>query len=94
LLGCLNLTTILFSGILTLLLTIFFDSWFLETQQFVAAAAEVNSSYEFKTFDIILIGGSFYDAITLIVVNIVLIWQASILARILKKDSQIKPKLS
>jgi len=83
-----NLTTLIFSSFLTSLLTIFFDWWFIDTQQLIAYAAKVNPDFEFKTFDFILIGGSIYDVITLLVVNFLLFWQISILLRMLIKTSQ------
>ena len=83
-----NFATIIFSSFLSLILTIFFDWWFIDTQQLIAYAAEDNPGYEFKTFDFLLIGGSVYDAITLFVVNFVLFWQISILLRMLIKTLQ------
>jgi hypothetical protein len=89
-----NLPTIFFSCLLTLLLTIFFDWWFIDTQQLIAYAAKVNPNYEFKTFDFILIGGSIYDVLTLFAVNFLFFWQASIFVRMLRKDVEIKSELS
>jgi len=88
-----NLTTIFFSSLLTLLLTIFFDWWFIDTQQRIAYAAEVNPNYNFKTFDFILINGSVFDVITLFAVNFLFFWQLSIFLRILVKDTRIKSEL-
>lgn len=88
-----NLPTVIFSCLLTLYLTIFFDWWFVDTQKILAYAAAINSDYEFKTFDFILIGGSVYDALTLFVVNFLLFWQTSILVRMLRKRKNIKSRL-
>ena len=89
----LNLITVTFSIILTLLLTLFFDWWFIETQVMIGYAAKVYSNYEFKTFDFILLDGSIYDAITLFIVNFLLFWQISILLRMLIKTLQRKIEL-
>jgi len=83
-----NFTTLICSSFLILLLTIFFDWWFIDTQQIIAYAAKVNPDYEFKTFDFILISASIYDVISLFLTNFILFWQISILLRMLIKTSQ------
>ncbi len=82
--------TILLSLVITFFLTLFFDWWFIDTQQIVAYVAKVNPNVEFKTFDFILIGGSIYDALTLFISNLILIWQISILYRIFRETRQNK----
>ncbi len=83
-----NFTTLICSSVLILLLTIFFDWWFIDTRQIIAYAAKVNPEYHFKTFDFILVSGSIYDVITLFLTNFILFWQISILLRMLIKTSQ------
>ncbi len=82
--------TIAFSLTLTFFLTLFFDWWFVDTQQLIAYASEVNPDFEFKTFDFILIGGSIYDVLTLLIINTIFLWQISILFRIFSKTRQMK----
>ena len=84
----LNLITVTFSILLTLFLTLFFYWWIIDTQAALDNAAKVNSNYEFKTFDFILLDGSLYDVITLFIINFLLFWQISILLRMLIKTSQ------
>ena len=88
-----NFISIAFSLILTILLTIFFNWWFIDTQQLIAYAAQVNPDFEFKTYDFILIGGSIYDVLTLFTVNLLCLWQISILYRLSGKTLQNKMTL-
>lgn len=67
-----------------LLLTFFYDYWFVDSQLLIRRAADVNPDFEFKTFDYILVSGSFYDAVTLILVNILFIWHTSLLIRLMR----------
>ena len=64
-----------------LLLTLFFDYWFIQTRQDMAYTAINNSNFEFKTFDFALIGGTIYDLLTLLLTNVLFIWQVTILVR-------------
>ncbi len=81
------------STFLTSLLTIFFDTWFVDTQFLISRAFTVNPNYEFKTFDFLLINGSPYDVFTLLIVNLLVIWQVHILFRLIadrKKQTSLK----
>ncbi len=84
----LNFITVIFSIILTSLLSMFFDRWFIETQVKIDYAAKRNLDYEFKTLDFVLLSGSVFDVVTFLIVNFLLFWQISILLRMLIKTTQ------
>lgn len=73
------------SLVVLFLLAWFFDSWMIDSRQRIAIAAIENPDYHFKMFDFALLEGSIYDLVTLILVNILLIWQISILYRLSRR---------
>jgi hypothetical protein len=64
------------------LLTFFFDRWFVDSQYWIRDAVLVNPDYEFKTFDFILRAGSLVDVLTLLLVNVLVVWQITLLHRL------------
>jgi hypothetical protein len=73
-----------FSLMTLALLVFFFDRWFLDTRRVVKLAVEVNPGFEFKTFDFAVANGSIFDFLTLCLVNILFIWQISLLVRLIR----------
>jgi hypothetical protein len=64
------------------LLTFFFDRWFVDTQYWIRDALLMNPDYEFKTFDFMLRAGSLVDVLTLLLVNVLVVWQITLLYRL------------
>jgi hypothetical protein len=85
-----HLPGMIFSAFLVSALTHFYDSWFITTQRAVSATLEMNPDYDFKTFDFFLVGGSFYDFLTLFIINVLFVWQATILFRMMLRYFQRK----
>ena len=75
-------TRLIFSLFLLGLLTFFFDRWFVDSQYWIRDAVLVNPDYEFKTFDLILRAGSLVDVLTLALVNVLVVWQITMLYRL------------
>lgn len=63
------------------LLTYFFDNWFVDSQYRIREAAVVAPDYEFKTWDFILLSGSIFDVLTFVLVNVLIVWQISLIYR-------------
>ena len=78
----LNSTTLIFSLFPLGLLTFFFDQGFVDSQYWIRDAVLVNPDYEFKTFDLILRAGSLADVLTLLLVNVLVVWQIKLLYRL------------
>ena len=71
--------------VLLLPLSIFFDWWLVDTRVRIANVAMQNPGFEFKQFhtvDFVLAGGSIPDLLTLILVNVLIVWHVSILFRL------------
>ena len=79
-----KIETFFLSAVPLVLLTYFFDNWFVDTQLLIQRAAEVNPNFTFKTWDHFLLGGSATDVFTFLLVNILVLWQASMIFRTIK----------
>jgi hypothetical protein len=75
------------------LLTFFFDWWLVDTRLVITRASDINPNYEFGTFDFALLNGTAYDFATLILINFLFVWQASILFRSSRSDKSMECKL-
>jgi hypothetical protein len=78
------------SAFLVSALTYFYDSWLVETQYEVRKALAENPDYNFQTFDFFLIDGSFYDFLTLFIINVLFVWQTTVLFRMMLRYFQRK----
>lgn len=72
------------------LLTLFYDYWFVDSQIRVRQILEVNPNYAFKSLDFIMIWSSVYDVITLFLVNILLLWNLSLIYRMISANRQTR----
>jgi hypothetical protein len=88
-----NFPQMIFSTFIISLLLNFYNSWFIETRRFVNLASENNLDFQYKTYDHILISGCLNDVFILLLVNILFIWQATILFRMILRYFQSKPAL-
>ena len=64
------------------LLTFFFDRWFVDSQYRIRDILVINPDYELNTFDLILLAGGWMDVLTLLLVNVLVVWQIRILYRL------------
>ncbi|MEP6704310.1 MAG: hypothetical protein ABJB34_05845 [Acidobacteriota bacterium] len=80
----LNPTTLTFSIFPLGLLTYFFDYWFIDSQFRIREAAIVNPDYKFATFDFVLVAGSLFDVLTFFLVNVLVVWQATVMYRLFR----------
>jgi hypothetical protein len=88
--GCswkISIPSLVCSIIPMFLLVLFFDRWFIDSRRMVVLAAEMNPNFQFKTFDFAVTNGSFYDFLTLCLVNILLVWQMSLFVRSIRRNS-------
>lgn len=70
-----------------LLLTVFFDYWLVDSQIRVRQILDVNPDFPyFGRFDHIMIWSSIYDVITLCLVNVLLVWQLSLIYRLISSN--------
>ena len=77
-----GLARFLFSLFALVLLTYFYDYWFVDSQLRIREAALVNPDYPFKTFDFVLLGGSGYDVLSFLIGNLLFVWQITIVYRL------------
>ena len=80
--------TVLISLVPLLLLTLFFDYWVIYSQVRVRYLLVGNPEYPFRLLDHVIIGSSIYDVITLFLVNILFVWNLSLLYRLVSKNRQ------
>lgn len=72
-----------------LLLTLSFDYWFIDSQIRVRLILGANRDFAyFGRFDHIMIWSSIYDVITLFLVNVLLVWQLSLIYRAVSSNRQ------
>lgn len=84
----LEITNLILSLFPLSLLTFFYDYWFVDSQIRVRQILEVNPNYDFKSLDFIMIWSSVYDVISLLLVNILLVWHLSLLYRLISANRQ------
>ena len=78
--------TLVLSVFPLLLLTLFFDYWVIDSPIRVRWLLDGNPDYPFRAFDYLMIGSSIYDVITLFLVNVLLVWQISLIYRLISSN--------
>lgn len=71
---------------LVLVITTFYDYWFVDSQIRIREAAVVNPAYKFKMVDFVLLAGSIYDHLTLALSNSLVAWHLSLLFRLFRNN--------
>ena len=66
------------------LLTYFFDYWFIDSQILLSKLPTIAPGHELKTFDYVLISGSVFDVLTFLLVNALIVWQANLIYRLFR----------
>ena len=74
-------SSILWSIFPMALLAFFFDWWLIDSMHIAVRAAEISPGFEFKTFDFAVYGGTIFDFYSLIISNLLLVWQILTLVR-------------
>ncbi len=83
----LNSATLTFSIFPLGLLTYFFDNWFIDSRFQIHLAATVNPEYKFATS--VLVGGSLFDVLTFFLVNVLVVWQGTLMHRLFRSHRRI-----
>jgi len=78
--------TLVVSLVPLLLLTLFFYYWVIDSQIRVRQMLHVNPEYPWRQLDHVMISSSIYDLVTLFLVNVLLIWQISMIYRLISSN--------
>ena len=83
--------TLVVSLIPLFLLALFFDYWVIDSLIRVRYLLDGNPNYPFRAFDYLMIGSSIYDVLTLVLAHVLVVWQLSMIYRLVSQNRHSSP---